>query len=78
MKIKRQTILDVIEGLGFEARFRTHALHPNAIRVVVEELDIGTTTRRMTPRIDTPQALQAVRFVKSLEYTEADNGKLIL
>jgi aspartate aminotransferase-like enzyme len=79
MRIKRQTILNVIEGLGFEARFRTHALHPNAIRVVVEELNINTTgDRRVHPRIESPQALQVLNFVNSLEYAEADNGQLIL
>ena len=78
MQLKRQTILNVINGLGFEARFRTHSLQPNTVRVVVEELDIGTITRRREPRIKTPQALQVVQFVKSLEHTYLDTGQMIL
>lgn len=78
MKIKRQTIINVINGLGFEARFRTHSLQPNTLRIVVEELDIGTITRRREPRIKTPQALQVLHFVRSLEHTYLDTGQMIL
>ena len=78
MKIKRQTVINVIEGLGFEAHFRTHALHPNAVRIVVDVLEIGTTTRRMQPRIDCVNAHMVNQFVKSLEHTELDTGELIL